>query len=143
MRPVQIQYVDDEHKKFAVFCNSLRCPLCGSQLDGVIKKNQANLYCVSNNEEYKVEWAVDKEFPNYEQITYFYSQWQYVIRIGTRPNNDFHTRIERYNMDAHPSQRWKTRKTIFEHSGARLMVFRKRMEENEFLKKLKLYNVFS
>lgn len=146
VRPVQIQYVDDNHKKFAAYCNSLRCPLCGSQLDGLIHQNKARLYCVGNNNEYKVHLVPNQDIPDFEFISFWYPQYQYCITTIYNQFNSgkFDTSIDRYNMDAHPSKRLQTIKNVFSViRGERLLFFRKRMEEKEFLNKLKIYNIFS
>jgi hypothetical protein len=144
LRPVQVVYVDDKHKEFVKFCNTLRCPLCGGQLDGNIHKDLARLYCVNDNNEYKVTWSSGKPEPEYELITYTYSQYQYVIEYKTGFLNQVSaTIINRYNMDAHPIHRDKTKKEVFRYAGPKLSFFRARMEEDVFLKKLKTYQVFS
>ena len=145
VRPVQIQYLDDKHKEFVKFCNSLRCPLCGGQLDGLINAKNARLYCVNDNNEYKVHWVPGKSIPDYELIMYTYTQYQYAIEYGKdwiTSSPVTVTIINRYNMDAHPVHRAKTRKEVF-RCAARITFFRKRMEENVFLNKLKTYQVFS
>jgi hypothetical protein len=142
VRSVQIQYVNDAHKQFVRFCNSLRCPLCNGQLDGGIHAKLARLYCVNDNNEYKVTWAPGKTNPDYELISYTYPQYQYVIEYGSDWVGNTNTIINRYNMDAHPIHRAKTKVEVF-RCGSRLSFFRKRLEEDVFLNKLKLYNVFS
>lgn len=142
MRPVQIQYDNPSHKQFVRFCNTLRCPLCGSQLDGNIHAKKAQLYCVSDNNEYKATWLPGKTEPEYELITFNYPQYQYVIEYGKDYWNNNQTIINRYNLDVIPFHRASTRKEMFKATG-RFLFFRSRMEENVFLKKLKLYNVFS
>ncbi len=143
VRPVQIQYVNDQHKEFVRFCNTLRCPLCGSQLDGNIHPKKARLYCVGNNEEYKVHYLPGDPEPDTETLEFWYSQYSYKISTMRNSFGQFETYIDRYNMDAHPLQRSKTRKRVFSYKGDRLLFFRSRMEEDVFLKKLKTYNVFS
>jgi len=142
-RPVSIQYADDKHKQFVKFCNSLRCPLCDGQLDGNIHQKLARLYCVNDNNEYKVTWSPGNSDPDYELILYTYAQYQYVIEYGKDYINGFQTVINRYNMDAHPIHRAKTKQEVFKYVGRRLLFFRKRMEEDVFLRKLKTYNIFS
>lgn len=139
MRPLAILYIDDKHKEFVKFCNSLRCPLCSAQLDGAIHKKKANLYCVNDNNEYKTIYVPDVPEPTYELITYTYTQYQYVIEYCGNPSL---TIINRYNMDASPLYRNSTKQEVFKCNG-RLTFFRKRLEENVFLNKLKTYQVFS
>ena len=129
-------------KEFVKFCNSLRCPLCNSQLDGAIFHKLARLYCVLDNNEYKVIWKPNETIPDNEVITYTYSQYQYVIEYGGDFYTDPRTIITRYNMDAAPQYRKSTAKEVFRCSG-RVTFFRKRLEEDIFLNKLKTYQVFS
>ena len=135
--------VDDAYRKFKKFCDDLRCPLCSSQLDGNVHNAMASLYCVTNNDEYKVTWMSHLDHPFTEIITFWYSQYQYTIDLQYAGGGSFVTDIYRYNMDAHPSQRYKTRVEIFKYSGNRILAFRQRMEEEQFLKKLKTIKVFS
>lgn len=133
---------DDSHKEFIRFCNELRCPLCQSQLDGNIQAKLATLYCCSNNEEYKIQCFPGDPLPFWEVLNFYYSQYQYEI-TSHLATGKYTTTIIRMNMDAEPKQRYKTRKKVFEFEGGRMLFFRARMEEDVFLKKLKLYQVFS
>jgi len=142
VRPLQIRYVDEGHKAFVRYCNTLRCPLCGGQLDGNIHHKKARLYCVNDNDEYKVSWSPGQFEPDYELISYTYPQYQYVIEYGADYYSKKQTVINRYNMDAHPIHRAKTKVEVFK-CNSRISFFRKRLEEDVFLNKLKLYNVFS
>lgn len=143
VRLVSIQYVDEKHKEFVKLCNSLRCPLCGSQLDGNIHQKKADLYCVSNNNEYKCRWLPNQNEPEMESIKYWYPQYEYVIEVSRQGPNTYLTAINRYNLDVIPFYRASTRKEVFKYSGPRILFFRSRMEEEVFLKKLKTYNIFS
>jgi len=143
MPTTQILYVNDKHKEFVKFCNSLRCPLCGGQLDGLINHKKANLYCVNDNDEYKANWLPDASAPDFERIVYTYSQYQYIIEYDSDYyGGNFTTTINRYNMDAAPMYRKSTAKEVFQCNG-RITFFRKRLEEDVFLNKLKTYQVFS
>jgi hypothetical protein len=130
-------------KEFKDFCNSLRCPLCGSQLDGNIHDKKADLYCIGNNDEYRVVWVPHLKHPYTERITYWYTQYMYSIHSQYAGGDVFDTYIYRYNMDAHPLHRPKTMVEVFRYSGASLPAFRQRMEEEQFLKRLKTIKVFS
>jgi hypothetical protein len=131
----------EEYKEFRIFCNSLRCPLCGSQLDGNIHSKLARLYCATNNDEYYGEWCPDSKLPKIEKINYWYTQFQYEISMVRHDDKNYRTIVSKLNLDNLP--RYRTRVKVFEMFGARLMFFRKRMEEDVFVTKLKLYNVFS
>jgi hypothetical protein len=128
-------------KEFIKFCNSLRCPLCKSQLDGNIHPKAATLYCSVNNEEYKVQYFPESNIPTHEEINYYYGQFRYEIVIHKFSVNEFKTVVNKIDLDIR--KHLQSRVKIFEMFGARLMFFRKRMEEHTFLDKLKLYNVFS
>jgi len=133
--------ITPEHKEFIAFCNSLRCPLCGSQLDGNIHPKLAKLYCALNNTEYHGEWVPDSKLPRNEYINYWYTQYQYEISMVRYDVKNFRTVVNKINLDNLPI--YRKREKIFEMNGARMMFFRKRMEEDIFIKKLKLYTVFS
>lgn len=127
---------------FRKFINNLRCPLCQSQLDGNIHPKEARLYCVSNNDEYSGKWVPDSEVPIFEVIKYYYNQYEYNIVVH-KSVTQFTTTIDRYNSDVLHIYKNSTRKRIFDFTGDRILFFKKRMEENVFLEKLKLYSVFS
>lgn len=143
MNLTQVKYVNDTHKEFFKFCNSLRCPLCGMQLDGNITSKKADLYCVGNNDEYKCQWFPGQDEPETEHIQYWFSEFEYVIQATRQGPNMYKTVINRFNLNVIPRYRQSTRKEMFSLAGSRILFFRKRMEEEVFLTKLKLYNVFS
>ena len=128
---------------FFRFCNTLRCPLCSAQLDGNINDKKADIYCAANNAEYKLHWLPGEQTPIYEYLSFWYTQYQYEVVINRRGPNTFETVIDRINLDLHRFYRESSRKRVFSMSGDRVMFFRTRMEEETFLSKLKLYNVFS
>lgn len=132
----------DSLKEFKKFLNSLRCPLCNSQLDGNIQLREARLYCVGNNDEYHGKWTPDSIFPQTETIKYYYSDYEYNIVIN-QLGNQFITFVDRYNTDASPKYKLSTRKRLWDYTGDRLGFFRKRMDQEIFLRKLKTYQVFS
>lgn len=135
----------DEYKTFKEFVNTLRCPLCGSQLDGNIHRT-AHLYCVANNKEYMCVWQPGKEYPDVETLTFWYVQYQYVVSIyqgsGSSAPGNFSSSIDRYNLDASEKFRASTRTRLF-FIQERLTAFHRRIEEEEFLKKIQVYKVFS
>ena len=131
-----------DDKDFIKFCNDLRCPLCESQLDGNIHPKLAALYCARNNKEYIVSWRPNSEHPDREQILYLYPQYEYIIDI-ILVAGQYRTNIYRYNADMSEYHKASTQKIMLEVYGARTTFFRKRMEEEIFLKKLKTYQVFS
>jgi hypothetical protein len=133
---------DPSFRQFSKFVNSLRCPLCGSRLDGNIHPKEARLYCVSNNDEYSCKWLPGDDAPASEILKFWYTQYEYDILI-TKYLGSFRTRITRYNLDVMSIYKQSTRKELFDFTGDRILFFRQRMEEDLFLKKLKLYNVFS
>lgn len=145
LRPVNIvyTYVDEEHKKFKKFCDTLRCPLCGSQLDGNVHHKEAKLYCVNNNDEYRCFWYPDQIEPAYECLKFWYYPYEYEITTSLSTSLDFHTNICKYDMDVNPIHKSSTRIELFKYQGPRILAFRRRMEEEQFLKKLKTIKVFS
>lgn len=140
---IEVATLPKASKEFKSLCNSLRCPVCGSQLDGNVHPKKAELYCVGDNAEYKCQWRPNEQEPDYEVIRFVYTQYEYVIAIIKDSPNVFLTTIVRMNMDVVPYHRNSTRKELFRYSGPRLVFFRKRMDEETFLKKLKTYSIFS
>ncbi len=153
-RDIGIAYMDEDHKQFKRFCNTLRCPLCSCQLDGPIYKSQAELYCVTNNAkymcqwftsnaEYVCRWTPNRDEPQMECLKFWYYPYEYVISVQHQTTGNFLTVVNRYDMDVVPIHKASTRVELFSHKGCRLLAFRRRMGEAEFLKKLKTYTVFS
>lgn len=134
---------DPIFRQFNKFVNSLRCPLCGSQLDGNVHPKEARLYCVSNNDEYICKWLPGDDTPASEILRFWYPQYEYDILITRYGSSNFRTQIVRFNLDVLPIYKNTTRKEMFDFTGDRILFFRNRMEEDVFLRKLKLYNVFS
>ena len=89
---------DTSYKEFKQFINSLRCPLCNSQLDGNVHPKEARIYCVTDNNEYKATWHPNQESPEFELIHYTYPQYGYEIIIR-KIGDEFRTSICRFNMD--------------------------------------------
>jgi hypothetical protein len=130
-------------KVFKDFCNSLRCPLCNSQLDGNIHPKKADLYCITNNEEYRCHWFPNQAEPEMELIKLWYYPYEYVIESQQLISGNYLLFIDRYNMDANLNYRSSTCVELFEYSGPRILAFRQRMTQQQFLNKLKTIQVFS
>lgn len=130
-------------KEFVKFCNSLRCPLCDAQLDGNIHPKKARLYCARDNREYKTTYLPGEAVPETEFLIYWYPIYEYEINIVRMNYDMFVTCIDRFEAGVISRYRDSTRKRVFDNKGARIPFFRKRMEEEVFLKKLKTYQVFS
>jgi len=143
LRPIDIAYVDEAHKKFKKFCDDLRCPLCGSQLDGNVHNQKAELYCVTNNSEYKCRWFPNEVEPDTEIIRFWYYPYEYEINSQQVGPSNFNMSIVHYDMDANPIWKNSTRIELFKYQGPRILAFRQRMEEAQFLKKIKTIKVFS
>jgi hypothetical protein len=134
--------MSEKKKEFLKFCNTLRCPLCNGQLDGNVHEKEAKLYCVNDNSEYKCTWRPGETDPFYEKITYYYSQYKYEVISQKAGSSTFDVKVDRLTTGYTSMHLEASRKRVFDHYGDRLLFFRDRMEENVFLKKLKLYNIF-
>jgi len=132
-----------QYKEFVNYCNKLRCPLCKSQLDGVIKYDFADLYCVSNNQEYMCILSSPDDDFDVEQFIYWYPQYQYTICVANLNNGQYRTTVDRYSLDYVPRLRVQSKKEIFRHVGGQIPFFRSKKSEEELLKKLKIYTIFS
>lgn len=130
-------------QEFKAFCNTLRCPLCGAQLDGNVHPKEARLYCARDNREYKGTWMPGETFPKSEMLMFWYPVHEYEIHSSTSTGHLFNTEIRRYNTGVNPVYRNSSLKVMLQITGPRMLFFRQRMEEELFLKKLKTYQVFS
>ena len=130
-------------KEFVKFCNSLRCPLCGSQLDGNIHPNQALLYCVEDNTEYRCWCHHNEPYPHTETLLYRFPTYEYEVNIYWDGSDVFNTVITRYNSDVAKRYRDSTRMLMLDYKGSRIFLLPKKLDEKAFLKKLKLYITFS
>lgn len=127
---------------FVKFCNDLRCPLCGSQLDGGIYSTEARLYCVETNSEYGSTWVYGEVEPHYEQIIHYAFEYEYEI-ISRRTGIDHHTSITRYFRGVDPEYRSTGKGVMLELDAQIPTCFRQRLSERDFLDKLSLYMTFS
>lgn len=143
IRPVDISYVDEAHKAFKRFCDNLRCPLCDAQLDGNVHHKKAELYCVTNNDEYRCRWFPGDNEPEMECIKFWYYPWEYVIGIKRFGPGNYRMTVDKYQMDVNQIHRNSTRVELFNYKGPRILALRQRMDEEQFLKKLKTIKVFS
>jgi hypothetical protein len=130
-------------KDFVKFCNSLRCPICDSQLDGNILPKKALLYCCVNNSEYSGVWLLQESLPEEERSIYYYADFEYEINVRRQGPTTFYTTIDRYNTGTTKFYREQSRKRLFDITGNRIVFFHKRLEEAAFLKKMKTYILFS
>lgn len=129
--------IDDE---FVKFCKALRCPLCGGQLDGKVHPIKSNLYCVNTPNEYKVYWSVGFKYPDYEIITYYYSDFEYKLHYRLF----FHdTTLTRYSAELNEYLKNKTGKELLRIPGPRYIIFKLGLTEKEFLNKVRTYSVLS
>lgn len=130
-----------QNNKFKTYCNSLRCPLCGAQLDGNIHPKGASLYCVNDNDEYTIKLNPNFDKPINETLKHIFNDYEYLISI-TRVFDSWRSIILRVSTDIHPEMRYRYWEEIFRFEG-RITFFRKKLNKEEFIRKLKIYNVFS
>lgn len=130
-----------QDNRFKAYCNSLRCPLCGAQLDGNIHPKGASLYCVNNNSEYTIKLNPNFDKPINETLMHTFNDYEYLVTI-TRAFDSWRSIILRVSTDIHPELRYRYWEEIFRFDG-RLTFFKKKLTKEEFIRKLKLYNVFS
>lgn len=129
------------HKKFI---NSLRCPLCGSQLDG---NPFLNIYCVAAEYEYMASYLIGEKVPDFEDILITFEDLQIQYRICYSSGPDYGTTLYQLDMQLPEKMRYHHRKTILEIRGVRLTNLLKlqdlKLDKEKFLEKIKLYSTFS
>lgn len=127
--------------------NSLRCPLCGSQLDGHVSHQVARLQCVSNPDEYsvvqyrnsiipKIEIArVSDDFNKYE-LSYVF------INIDDQEFNVYEITINRIDLTLPLVHQNKFKKNVFYHTGRKFLPINKDLTAKNILSKLEIYQIF-
>lgn len=134
-------------KEMKYFANNLRCPLCGSQLDGHVSHLEARLRCVSNPSEYEV-WhrgkglakreaaRVSNEFITLELVYFLEGLDDNEVPLYSIAVNELDLTIPRLDI------REKCKKQIFRYYGKKFMPINSELNTNNLLKKLELYQIF-
>lgn len=128
-----------DHNKFI---NSLRCPLCGSQLDGNLF---SNIYCVAANNEYVAWYRAGDKIPHIEHImiTFEDIKKQYYIYYSEIVG----TIIYELDLQFPEKYKYENKIKILEIKNIRLSKLLKldqlKLNQKEFLEKISIYQTFS
>lgn len=128
--------------EFVQFCNALRCPLCGSQLDGNIHPKRANLYCVEDNTEYRCVWIYGDKEPQFEQIIHYAFEYEYEF-LFQRNGTERQTVLTRYYRNVNQNYRNAGKQAMMNIEAHIPLGFRRRLTEQEVSDRLKMYMVFT
>jgi hypothetical protein len=125
--------------------NKERCVVCGSQLDGPIHSNSAQLYCVADNNHYVVNYSHRKI--EYCQTLYVFDMWEYqVIAAATNIIEGIYNNYI-YKCDRNLLEKFRYRtdekEKLLYYQGKMIIQFDKNLTEKEFLEEMKLYITFS
>lgn len=137
---------DRENKKRELtdYCNKLRCVVCGSQLDGPVNYQFAELYCVMSNSHFKVKYLYGERNPEYSAAIYDFAQEKpeaYQV-IFWKKGDSYSNEIFKLDLDLIERFRFKEKIKVFSFIG-KPITFPRGLSHNEFIKKMKLYTVFS
>jgi len=133
-----------ERKKFA---NALRCPLCDSQLDGLVSHAEARLNCVADANEYSVWYRgrglakresarVSNEFITYELIYFLEGLDDEEVPLYSICVNELDRSIPRLDI------REKCKKQIFRYYGKKFLPINKNLNIENLFRKLEIYQIF-
>lgn len=132
-----------DDKEFKKFCLDLRCPICGSQLDGNLKPKRADLYCVSDNQEFMISYFPEDDSTNHQTFAIKFFPNEYIFTSKFRRDGGFqHSTVKLVNMELHRRIGLNEAKTLLNVS-VNLSHLAAIKDEKEMVAKLKLYNTFS
>ena len=132
-----------DDKEFKKFCYDLRCPLCGSQLDGNLNLKRADLYCVSDNQEFVVSYFPGENYTNYHTIRLRFFPNEYLFEIQFSRDGGFkYSSVKIINMELQRRIGLNEAKTLLNVNAdvSHLVTLK---DEKEIVAKLKLYSTFS
>jgi len=137
------------HKELKVYLNSIKCPICGAQVDMMewanpVSKRGCNFFCVANPVHYGIyyihwerPYRLEKELAIVSDKTHQYEVEQ-THYIGINPVK--HTQIRIYNIDGegrviegHKSKQFFYQKHLFDYQSA---------NKEKFLNRIKTILVF-
>jgi hypothetical protein len=132
-----------DDKEFKKFCNDLRCPLCGSQLDGNLNFKRADLYCVSDNQEFAISYFPEENCTNWKtfRLKFFPNEYLFEIRFS-RDGAFKYSSVRCINMELRPGIAYNEAKRLLS-ADADISHLATIKDEKELIGKLKLYNTFS
>lgn len=131
---VLIQPDDPYRRQFIKFINTLRCPICQAGLDGSIS-DEANIYCRFNPDEYHAQYKQGTFIPVRDSICF--EDWK--IDHQQLSGNKYKTTVW-YMLESGFSL--PQHKFVLEYEGEMLFSATS-FNEDEFLNKMELYDVFS
>lgn len=129
------------------FANRLRCPLCGSQLDGPVSYVDAKLRCVSNPDEYFVYYPgtglAKQERARVSNDYYTYELSYYLNGLDDNEVPQYSLNIIQYDLSIpNPLIREKSGKVLHRFTGVKVLPITEDLTAENILKKLEIYQIF-
>jgi hypothetical protein len=129
------------------FANKLRCPLCGSQLDGSVSYKDAKLRCVSNPDEYFVYYPgrglAQQERARVSNDYYIYQISYRLTGLDDNEVPQYYFTITEYDLSIHNATiREKSGKVLYSFAGVKVLPITENLNAENILKKLEVYQIF-
>lgn len=141
--PELIAIISDEERDYKRFINSLRCPMCGAQLDGNIHLMRSLLECRGSPDEYKCGYYNKQTYPKHETFKIIMNKFEYEAHVSTLDSGELETVISSYDMGWTEYTRPKSKKILYVIPGRAVGLFINKISVEKFEEKLKIYNTFS
>jgi hypothetical protein len=124
-------------KEMLVFANALRCPICHAQLDGEVNGKRCALYCVSDPNEYTVEYNQQREL-SHCSFRLSYDQRSYLITCAYPKDGLFHVGVWLSDLSLSLAYRERQKKNVLSYVGP-IPNLDFPIKEEELLSELRLY----
>jgi hypothetical protein len=132
-------------KQFTKFCNTLTCPMCGSNLDGNVQVKHADLFCRAYPEEYECRIKNGDSFPFIRTKRVSFESFQYEEKADLVQfkdgSSEWHCTLSKIDLSMRSDLRYKFKEKLlfyFEDD----FNFYKFKSEKEFKDYLKTYLIF-
>jgi hypothetical protein len=135
--------MSDDARDYKKFINTLRCPLCKAQLDGSVHPSRSILECRANPAEYSCIYQNKQKKPASETVTLYYSDYYYEMLVAPQADGQYVSIIDRYDLSFDKDKIRKSKLRLYKIPANMIALYAKYPTQEELLKKLKMYNLFS
>jgi hypothetical protein len=141
----QLSQQDLQFKEMKKLLNSEHCPLCSGQLEGPIRFDETELYCVHCGAgKYKACYRYGLNVPYKSTTTYYTTNFAYQVYSYLLDEVSVKYKNIIYSLDLTYTEKTRnaSRKEISSWEGNRL-ILDPNLDERKIIEKIKLYTVFS
>lgn len=129
------------------FANKLRCPLCGSQLDGPVSYIDARLNCAASPSEYIVYYPgrglPKREAARVSDDYHIYELIYYLTGLDDNEVPQYEIVINQLDLSIpNPEIREKNKKKLHYFTGVKVLPINENLNAKNILKKLEIYQIF-